>query len=125
MLTEKEQEFLAKRAKFIKAWPVVGGMLLCLLMGLGIWLFMFRPLLANPFFVLSELKNQSIVASNLSLMASLLPIAVLMCLALTLIILLFAFVAFANERRHIAVIQRLVGASSDKILDETDRGGNA
>ncbi len=124
MLTEKDQEFLARRSKFIRTWPFVGGTLVCLLMGLGIWLFLFRPLLANPFFVLSGLKSQSIVASNLSLMAGLLPVVVLMCLVLTLIILIFAFVAFANEKRHMAVIQRLVCASSDNRLDETDGGGN-
>jgi hypothetical protein len=125
MLTEKDQEFLARRSKFIRAWPVVGGMLICLLIGFSIWLFLFRPLLANPFFVFSELKSQSIVPSNLSLMAGLLPVVVLMCLVLTLIVLIFAFVAFATEKRHSAVIQRLVRASSDKRPDETDGGGNA
>jgi len=124
MLTEKEQEFLARRAKFVKAWPVVGGTLVCLLMGLGIGLFLIRPLLANPFFVLSELKSQSIVASNLSLMAGLLPVVVLMCLVLTLIILIFAFVAFATEKRHMAVIQRLVDALGDVRSDGTGEGGD-
>ncbi len=105
-LTADEIRFLEKRARFVQAWPMVGWILLCLIIGLGGFLFVFSPRLANPFLVLSELEGHSIPESSLSLMAALLPISVLMCLGLAVIIILFAFVAFRNEKQHIKVIQR-------------------
>jgi hypothetical protein len=46
-------------------------------------------------------------------MAAILPIMVLMCIALTIAIVLFAFVALKNEKRHMAVIQRLVSSTGN------------
>ena len=106
-LTDHEKKFLAKRMKLIRAWPLIGVVLLVLVTGLGIWLFLYRPLLANPFVVLSSLGNQSLEVSNLTLMAAMLPIVVLTCLVLTLVMVIFTFAALRNEKKHIAVIQRL------------------
>jgi uncharacterized membrane protein (UPF0182 family) len=112
-ITDKERLFLAKRAKLVQAWPLIGSVLLCLVIGLGVWLILFRPFLANPFVVFSQLNTHSIGASDLALMAAILPIMVLMCIALTIAIVLFAFVALKNEKRHMAVIQRLVSSTGN------------
>jgi uncharacterized membrane protein (UPF0182 family) len=112
-ITEKERLFLAKRAKLVQAWPLIGSVLLCLVIGLGVWLILVRPFLANPFVVFSQLNTHSIGASDLALMAAILPIMVLMCIALTIAIVLFAFVALKNEKRHMAVIQRLVSSTGN------------
>jgi hypothetical protein len=108
-LTAEEKGFVAKRAKFVRAWPLVGTILLLLLLGLGVWLVVFNPLLANPFSVMSELNSYSIPESTLILMAGLLPVVVLTSLILTGAIVLFGFAAFANERKYIALIQRMTG----------------
>ena len=107
-LTEKEKDFVAKRAKLIQAWPLVGSLLLCLLIGLGLWLYFCRPLLANPMLVISKLESDAIPVSMLTLMAGLLPLCVLMCLLLTVVMVLFGFTLFANERKYHRMIQRLV-----------------
>jgi hypothetical protein len=119
-LTQKEQHFLEKRATFVRIWPLVGTVLLCLLIGLGVWLLLFRPLMFNPLIVLSELKNNSIQESTLFLLAGLLPITVVMCLELTLVIIIFGFVAFSNEKKHIAVIRRLIDSSCEGKLTGTE-----
>jgi hypothetical protein len=107
-LTHKESDFLAKRAWLVRAWPVVGTLLLFFVLGLGVWLFLSRPLLANPFVVMARLKDDSISSSILSLMAGLLPVVVLMCVVLALAIVLFGFAAFAIEKKYIALIERWV-----------------
>jgi hypothetical protein len=107
-LTDKERIFVAKRAKFVQTWPLAGGVLICLVLGLGVWLFWSKPLLANPFVVLSKLKNDAIPISTLSTMAGLLPISVCMCLVLTIAVVFYGFAAFANEKKHITIIKRMI-----------------
>jgi len=107
-LTDKERKFVAKRAKLVQAWPLVGLILLCLVLGVGVWLFLFMPLLANPFAVLTKLNSDSVPASTLTVMAGVLPVSVLMCLVLAIAIVLFCFVAFANEKKYIRMIRRML-----------------
>lgn len=106
-ITAKEKRFLAKRTKLVQTWPLVGGILLCLVLGLGVWLFLSTPLLANPFTVLSKLRSNSIPVSTLTLMAGLLPVAILMCLVLAIAMVAFSFAAFSNEKKYIAMVERM------------------
>jgi len=106
-LTEAEKAFPARRAKRVRTWPVVGAVLLFTLAVLGAWLFVTRPLLADPFTVLARLDAGSIPPSMLTLMAGLLPVVVLLCLVLAAAIVLLVYAAMVNERRHLAIIRRL------------------
>lgn len=105
-LSDEEQRFLVKRARLVRTWRYVGAILLLMLIGLGIWLFLTMPLLANPLIVMEQLKSDSIPESMLMLMASMLPIVVLMCLALAVTTVLFTFAAFSNEKKYLKLIQR-------------------
>jgi hypothetical protein len=105
-LSNKEQRFLAKRSKLVRIWPYVGAVLLAMLIGLGMWLFWSKPLLANPLVVVTRLKSDSIAESTMVLMAGMLPVVVLMCIGLTVTVVLFAFAAFSNEKKYLAIIQR-------------------
>lgn len=105
---EQERSFLERRRRFTRSWPLVGTLLLAAVLTLTAWLFWSNPLLVNPWAVLTGLKAQSLPESTLSLMAFLLPIATLLCLSTLCILVLLTFVAFSNERRHIAVIDRLI-----------------
>lgn len=107
-ITNEEMRFVTKRRRFVKAWPLVGTILISLAIGLGVWLFLSKPLLANPFTVLSKLKSGSIPHSTLVLMAGILPIVVLMCIALVITIVLFVFASFNNERKYLAMVQRII-----------------
>ncbi|MCU0857927.1 MAG: hypothetical protein MUC65_05940 [Pontiellaceae bacterium] len=104
-LNHEEQQFLANRTRFVKTWPYAGAILLIMLIGLALWLFRSTPLLVNPFAALSRLNSDSIPASTLILMAGMLPVAVLMCIALAATIVLFAFAAFSNEKKYLAIIR--------------------
>ena len=106
-LSDEERRFLVKRARLVRTWRYVRAILLAVLIGLGIWLFLTIPLLANPLVVMAQLKSDAIPESMLMLMASMLPIVVLMCLALAVTTVLFTFAAFSNEKKYLKLIQRI------------------
>lgn len=107
-LKEQQRKFIETRSKFVKTWPVVGTGLLVVTLGLGTWLFLTKPLLANPFFVLNQLKNNAVSLSTLTLMAGFLPLVILLCLILVIAVIVFAFAAFSNEKKYLAIIKSLV-----------------
>lgn len=106
-ISDKEKMFLDKRLKYVIMWPLMGTVLLCLVLGFGRYLFLFKPLFSNPFAVMSRLDSNSIPSSTLTLMAGLLPIAVLTTLFLLVVIVLFCFAAFANEKKYITLVRRM------------------
>ena len=73
----------------------------------GGWLWRSNPLLIDPWAVSAGLKAGAIPGPTVTLMAALLPVAMLTCLFVLVVCLLFAFVAFSNERKQIAIIRRL------------------
>jgi len=106
-LTAEQSEFLRKRIKMAKAWPATGIVLIVIELGLAGWLLWRQPLLINPQAVLSKLRSGSLPDSTFSLMAALLPFIVILCLVLVAILILFAFLALANEKKHMAIIRSL------------------
>ena len=88
------------------AWPYIGAALLALLTGLGLWLVLSKPLMANPLLVLARLKSDSIPESTLALMAAMLPVVVSMCIVLAVAIVFFAFAVFSNQKRYLTLIER-------------------
>ncbi len=106
-LNSEEKKLLERRSRAVRTWPFAGGALLCLLVGLGVWMFLFQPGLANPFFVIERIGSDSLPAGDLALMAAMLPILVLTCLALAVVMIIFGFAGIRNEGRLLAVIQRL------------------
>lgn len=106
-LTEKQREFLRKRSKMVNSWPILGFAMILLELGLAGWLLWKHPLLINPQAVLSRLKSGLLPDTTLSLMATFLPFVVILCLGLLAMLVLFAFLALVNEKKHIAIIQAL------------------
>lgn len=105
-LSYEEKCFVAKRARLMRTWRYVGAILLAMIIGLGVWLFLSKPLLANPFVVMTRLKSNSIPQSTMALMAGMLPVVTLMCVVLAVTAVLFVFAAFSNEKKYLTIIQR-------------------
>jgi hypothetical protein len=118
-LNEGQRAFLRKRTRMVHSWPVLGILIIVLELGLSAWLLWKHPLLINPHAVLSRIRDGSLSESTLSLMASFLPFVFIACLGLLAMLILFAFLALANEKKHIAIIQALKqdipGHGSDRI----------
>jgi type VI protein secretion system component VasF len=108
-LEPTDSKFVAKRERLVKSWPYIGSSLICILAGFAGWMWISNPALINPWFVFSELKAESLPDSTVTLMAAMLPVVVIACFLVVLACLLFTFVAFLNEKRHMAIIRRLLG----------------
>lgn len=106
-LNETELRFLHKRRQLLKYWPFAGGFTLLLLGMLIAWMFWSSPLLVNPYLVWNELQRGGLDDSQLQIMAGLLPVIMLLVLLLTLTVILFAYTVLRNEKREIAIIDRL------------------
>ncbi len=105
-LSDEEQSFVANRARLIRTWRHVGAILLAMMIGFGMWLFLTKPLLANPFVVMTRLKSDSIPESTMALMAGMLPVVFLLCIVLVIAIILYIFAASSNEKKYLTIIQR-------------------
>lgn len=105
-LSHEEQRFVQRRSTLLRTWRYVGAILLATLIGLGVWLYLSKPLLANPFIVMTRLKADSIPESTLTLMAAMLPVVTLACIAIAVIAIVFVYAAFANENKYLTIIQR-------------------
>ncbi len=105
-ISAEERQFLIRRKRLLRAWPVVLAVLLGLVVGLGLWLYCTNPLLLNPYAVLARLEADALPHATLALMAASLPILALACLALVSALLALAQAAFSNERRYLAILER-------------------
>lgn len=105
-LSTQERQFLEHRTQRVKAWKYVGPLLVVITLGGTLWLLIGYPLLANPFIVLSRLERGSIPLPTLTLMAGLLPIAVLTGMFLAMVMVLFIFAMVSNERKYLTIIQK-------------------
>jgi hypothetical protein len=106
-MNDDDKIFIAKRARLIKAWPIVGAFCLCLVLGFSVWMIFSKPHIANPFVVLSMLKSGAVPSSSLTLMAALQPIYFLICLFLLVVIVLLIFMAIAIEKKYMAILRRM------------------
>lgn len=106
-LTPQESAFIARRRTLVRRWPVAGGACLALILAIGLWLWFTRPLLINPVAVFAGIEAGEIPDSSLLVMAAMLPVAMLACLVVLVAAVIFMFVAIANERRHLGIIERL------------------
>jgi len=109
-LLQEDRDFISKRRRLAKRWPLVGASLLAVVFALAVWLFVTAPLLINPYAVASRLESGSIDQPTMTMMAALLPIVMGLCIVLTVVLIAFLSSAFAHERRHIEVIERLMGS---------------
>lgn len=105
-LSEEDGHFLNSRSRFVRSWRYVGVALLGLLVSGGVWLYLTRPLIANPLVVADRLREGSIDRATLEFMALMLPVAVLTTFFVCAAFLLLTFAAFNNEAKYREIISR-------------------
>lgn len=108
-MTEHETAFVERRARLVRTWPIVGSICVVSVLGFTVWLWISRPLLVDPWLVVSRLAASAIPESTITLMVAMLPVVFLGCIGVMLSLIAFIFVALSNERKHIDIIRRLDG----------------
>jgi hypothetical protein len=109
-LSGDEQAFLHQRRRLLSSWRYVGPLLLIVIVALSVWLVVATPWLANPLYVVTQLQSGKLPQTTIALMAGMLPIAVLAVLLLCTVNVLFAYSAFASERKYLLLLDRYSGA---------------
>lgn len=109
VLSEAEKAFIHRRRRLARSWPYVGAGILALIASFVVWLVLTKPLLVNPFLVLSELRSGALQQATVTLMAGLLPVAVSAALMVCIAIVILAYAAFSNERKYLAILERCGG----------------
>ena len=108
-LAAGDLRYLARRRRLLRAWPWVGGSLLLVLLGVGAWLYLTRPRLADPGFVWRALEAGTLDPATLSLLAALVPVLLLGLLGLAALLILMGFAVAANERRMLRLLDEVTG----------------
>ena len=117
-LDKKQLEEIESRERLIRMWPFAGWVMIVLLLGTGLWLFFFNPLLANPVHVMSSLENGTLQASTLVVMAAILPFTTLTALGICLGLVVFAFVSIRREKKYIELINKLRKSMSAELKED-------
>ena len=86
---------------------MVGGGLVFAVVAFWGYLFVRRPLLANPIYLLHELEHHALSDATLVVLAGIGSLMFVTTGLLLLAFLAFMFVALTNERRLIAMVDRL------------------
>jgi hypothetical protein len=113
-LSAQEKAYIKKRITFARSWPIAGLIMISVLAVLGVWVFWTRPLLINPWFVLSQLKADAVPESTLIVMAAILPVSMLMCMVSVVVFILIGFSVFSKERKYISIIHRMIAEQTHK-----------
>lgn len=107
MLSAVDERFLDRRRTFVRLWPAVGTGMALLTVGFWGYLLLRRPLLANPFHLMHALERHAVSGATLVILALVGSLMVLVTGVLLLVFVALAFAAIANERRLLAMIDRL------------------
>ena len=95
-----------RRARLVRIWPMAGSVMILLVIGTGVWLVLFNPLLANPVHVMSGLEAGTVHVSSLTLMAAILPFMTLAVLGILVALIAFGFASIRREKKYIEIISR-------------------
>ena len=106
MLTPAEQAFVEKRRTMLALWPYAGGGMLTGMFGFAAWLWIFAPAMINPMITVEAIQSGALEETTLYVMAVLLPILMLALLGGFVVVVALFFVAFNNERKLIAILDR-------------------
>ncbi len=113
-LTAEQVEFLSRRRRLARLWPVVGVLLLLVVVAAVGWLFLRHPLLINPLAVTSRVEAGSLPGSTLTILAVMLPLMSLACFIVLTAVILYGFSVFAIERRYQRLIRSLIENGSEE-----------
>lgn len=102
-----DRKFLGTRARLVRLWPYVGFVCLLLPVLLFLWLQDRAPQMVRPGLVMEQIRSGSLETASVQLLASMLPIVILMLFGLMLALLGLITLNLRNERRYLTIIGKL------------------
>ncbi|WP_341326612.1 hypothetical protein [Methylotuvimicrobium sp. KM2] len=108
MLTPQERDFLEKRRRLTRYWPIGAGLLLASLATLTVWLWNYSPYLVNPYYVIDRLESGKTDAGIMEISTLLLPMMTLTVIVLLGLAVVMGFASFANEKKYQVIINKLL-----------------
>ncbi|HUT40829.1 MAG TPA: hypothetical protein VM011_05745 [Gammaproteobacteria bacterium] len=112
-LNEAELDFIDRRRRLIRWWPLVLLFMLLLLAGTWLFLFLKHPALANASFVIDAVSAGTLSADIMQLSAVFLPIVTSVLFFVLAVMLLFLHQSIRNERRYQFIIRNLHQPAAD------------
>ena len=114
LLAENDLAFLQMRRRFLRFWKIAGVSTLVFLVALFSWLYFKVPNLVNPFHVQRQIESNALTPSALKVMAALMPLMMVLAFFLSVAIILFGFLAYANENRYLRILDSLLAERKPK-----------
>jgi hypothetical protein len=112
-----DAKLIAKRRQLNGAWRYVGSLLTVVVASFALYLWFRVPLLGNPFETALRLEAGGVPDTTLLLPAVMLPLVITMLFALVATLVAVVYRAFAHERRHIAIIDKLQRLERRRMTD--------
>ena len=104
MFEKKDEQFLEKRRKLNKAWPIVGTIMMISLVILALYLFFSSPLLINPYKVIELIKANKLSPTTMRLMAVIMPVLVIGLLGTVFICIFYTWLFMIIEKRYLKML---------------------
>ena len=105
-LTPEDYQFIREQRRLVSSWPVVGGGALFVLLVLYAWLSISYPQLANPAFVIQQIRDNNLSHDVVLMLAMLAPIFLSMLFVIVGIMLGYVFAFMRKEKRLLDIIDR-------------------
>jgi hypothetical protein len=106
-INQKQNDFLEKRRRLLKAWRYVGPMMLFAIFCLVLFLKISTPLLINPYEVISRLESGTIDQSSLEMMAVLLPVIFILVCFILVVLVVMMYMAYSNEKKYLEILEAI------------------
>jgi len=98
------EAYLKKRRGLLRAWRYAGPLLLLMVGVLAVYVFIRTPMMINPFAVIAALEAGTLAPDMLRLMAVFVPMLFVTVCFLLVVLVLLMYVAFANERKYLEIL---------------------
>lgn len=105
-MTSQEAAFIERRKAQIRYWPWLGGGLIVAFVLFGLYAYFSFPLYMDPSYLVSQLRNGKVTEQGLAQLAVFGSFALVACFAFIVTMLIYPFLALANEKRLIEIIER-------------------
>ena len=100
MINQKDRNFIDKRKKLHRYWPIMGTTMILMMLGLVIYLFIRTPKLINPFLVVELIKTNAIDPRTMVLMTAMCPVLTIFLLFTVAVVIVYVWAFMVLEGRY-------------------------